>query len=100
MTKLWSNLDPDTLNEIIFINKNMKDQLMLQISHHLVQDASATPATETVLSPETDVNCQMFHENQNASGEFTLNIKSECSNSESLSQKQQSGLPKLPSLNF
>ena len=56
-TDLRSNLDPDTLDEIIFINKNMKEQLMLQMSHHLVQDASVTPATETVLSQGTGVNC-------------------------------------------
>ena len=48
MTKLPSNLDPTTLDEIIFINKNMKDQLMLQMNHHLVQAASVTPATETL----------------------------------------------------
>ena len=103
LTKLRSNLDPDTLYEIIFINKNMKEQLMLQMSHHLVQDASVTPATETVLSQGTGVNCQMSHENQNASEELKINVKSECSNSESVSQKQQSlqsGLPKLPSLDF
>ena len=102
-TKLRSNLDPDTLDEIIFINKNMKEQLMLQMSHHLVQDAPVTPATETVLSQGTGVNCQTSHENQNASEEFKINVKSECSNSESVSQKQQSlqsGLPKLPSLDF
>ena len=103
LTKLRSNLDPDTLDEIIFINKNMKEQLMLQMSHHLVQDASVTPATETVLSQGTGENCQTSHENQNASEEFKINVKSECSNSESVSQKQQSlqsGLPKLPSLDF
>ena len=61
---------------------------MLQMSHHLVQDASVTPATETVLSQGTGENCQTSHENQNASEEFKINVKSEYSNYESVSQKQ------------
>ena len=54
MTELWSNLDPDTLDEIIF-NKSTKDQLMLQVSHHLVLAASVTPDTETGFSKDTGV---------------------------------------------
>ena len=81
LTKLRSNLDPDTLDEIIFLNKNLKHDLKNNVCQNL-EPLQAFPMPDP---PVSDTNATTQQEKATVKKEL-------------VHESSTSTLPKLPAL--